>query len=210
MAFFNDLVDAFTGKAQRRDLEQAAERAAAIDARTRSDVTGTQREAREFFRPAFERGDEASRLIGLASGLGSPEEEAQFFERAQLTPELRELADEREQGIERSAAARGRLISGATLRAVGGVRPELRHQVFNERLSRLAQLAGLGAGAAAGAANITSDIAGAQAGFGAREADRAIQLGNVRAQSRSVPINNLIEIARGAGQVAAAAAGAGG
>ena len=209
MGFFSDISDAFTGKAQRRDIQDAAARATGADQRALAASTATRNEASTLFDPERDAGQQALALLRQFTGVDGREAQTGAFDEFQTDPGVADLEAAGIRGIERSAASRGRLLSGENFNDVGGFSAQLRNQVFNQRLDRLTQLAGAGSNATVNKANIATGTADAQLGIGQRESNRIISEGNAVAQSRSVPINNLIEIAKAGGNFAKAAAGGG-
>lgn len=215
MAFFSDIIDAFTGKSQRRDLEQGAQQAQQARQAGLNQFQATTQAAQDqalgYVRPDFQRGEAANRLISMALGLEGREPQTQFFEGFQTDPGFQESVDYGIRSLDRSAASRGRLASGAQLRAVSDFAGTRLNDAFNRRIEQLLQLGRAGTTAGVNAANLVTgqqgEIAGAQFGTGQQQAADILNLANARAQSRSVPINNLIEIGKGVGQAVAAAGG---
>ena len=103
--------------------------------------------------------------------------------------------------ISRNAAARGGLLSGATLKAVGRYNQDLASQEYqnaynryntdyNMKLGPLQTLAGYGQGA-------TNNLAGATSAYGTNQAETLANTGNIKASSY---LNATDALARGASQ----------
>ena len=214
------LFDAFTGKSQRRDLTQAAE----IASRERGRALETFEETSEEFlgrainplRPDIEFGrsaiDPLSQLLGLGDGTSVDAVNALLQD-----PVLQATIARGVETADAGAAARGTLRSGAQLRRLSEIGREESQNFIRQRINDLFRVAATGQGAAAQESGLTfatgQQIGQAQFGTGQQEAASQIALGNALAESRSLPINNLIGLlsagARFAGALGGGPAGSG-
>lgn len=105
------------------------------------DIFEQQTEAQEPFREVGL--DATTRLAGLA-GLQGPEAQTTAFEGFETSPGFEFRLAEGTRAVESSAAARGGLLSGKTLRGVTEVAQGTASQEFGNYVSQLQSLAGLG------------------------------------------------------------------
>lgn len=220
MSFVSELVKSFTGDSQRDDLARAdAERADALR-RGRRQAIGTQNEfldrSTDFLQGDIDAGGSALEQALAALGLSGRGAQTSFARNFEDDPGF---AAEQQAGIDaldQSAAAKGELFSGEQLKAVSDFGQRHKRSAFQDRIAQFLNLAGRGSGASSQAAGLTDatgrNIADIEFGSGQLDANAAVNSGNVRAQSRSIPLNNLLSIARAAAKVipgaAAATAGA--
>jgi hypothetical protein len=102
----------------------------------------------------------------LASlGLGTPDQNAGALARFRDSPGYQFQMDQGVSALDRSAAARGGLYSGAQGQALTQFGQGLADQTFNNRLSHLAGLAGLGERTASNEAGYRLGVAGNRAGL---------------------------------------------
>ena len=147
-----------------REQRRAASRAAGL----------TERELRRI------RADAAPfREIGLSSLSRLAAENLVPLEE---TPDFQFIREQGERALERSAAARGKLLSGEAVRDAMRFGTGLASQQAGNRRQTLATLAGFGPGA-------TSTTAGAGLISGGRLADLALQRGAANASSFAAPVN---------------------
>lgn len=99
----------------------------------------------------------------------------------ETSPGYRFRVDEATKAIERSAAARGSLRSGATMDAINRRVQGVASSEYENFTSRLMQLAGLGSNATAGTAAAGSDYAAGTRATAAMSGDAAIRAGDARA-----------------------------
>lgn len=210
------LFDAFMGNSQRKDLEAANAEARAALEQGRTESIGTRNEflgrSTELLQPQIGVGADAINKLRVATGLEGEEAEAEYLNSLRDDPRLQESLTQELGQIEDSAAARGGLFSGNTLKALQD-RTALRvGDVRRDRVNELFGLAGIGAGATSQAAGFTQqtgqDIADTQFGTGQLRANNAVNFGNAMAESRGIPINNLLGLVNAGASAAGAYYGA--
>lgn len=136
-----------SGRRQARDIAETGERAAAQ------------------FQPFIQPGVQANEAILAALGQGGPDAQAaqqQAFQNFLNSTGFQGQLQAGQQAITGSAAARGLLSSGATLRRLNRFGQDLAQQGFSNFLGQLGTVANRGIGAAGGAAGAIQN-----AGFGA-------------------------------------------
>jgi hypothetical protein len=167
-------------KSADRAAEAQAVAAAAAARRTRE---GQQR-ATQYLEPVYNQGMDARRYqlaaLGLPGGVGREE-----FDRAfQESPGYQFQMDQGVQALDRSAAARGMLNSGAQMKSLNRFGQGVANQEFGNYYSRLAQIGGQGVNAAGGLANVATGTAGNLAnlalGAGDARASGYINQGNAQ------------------------------
>lgn len=135
----------------------------------------------ELSEPWRATGESALDALGFETGIGErPESYAGFQE----TPGYQFQLDEGQRAINRSLAARGKVLSGPAVKEGLRFSQGLADQTYSNHLKRLANMAGLGSDAAQGGANAVATgqgIANSQLVGGAGVADAQIQAGNARA-----------------------------
>jgi len=109
--------------------------------------------------------------VGMTAGYGGFEE----------SPGYRFRVDEATKAIERSAAARGSLRSGATMDALQRRVQGVASDEYENFANRLAALAGVGQNANAGSANAGANYAAGTAQGAAAQGNIALAAGNARA-----------------------------
>lgn len=141
--------------------------------------------ARADLAPAREAGVQALEQLKTLSGIGA--DPAAQLEALEQSPGFQFRLQQGTKAVERSAAARGLLSSGANLQALQEFGQQAASQEFGAQQARLAQLAGLGSGAlgqsAALASQLGSNIAQGQLGLGQQLAASAQAAGQARASS---------------------------
>lgn len=210
------LFDAFLGKSQRRDIQQSSAMAADRYKEGLEDFTSTQNKfldrSVDFLQPDIGTGRDAQNVLRAALGLDGPEAQSAFFQNFQTDPGFQAATQAGIDQLDNSAASRGQLFSGGQIRDVADYGARRMEGAFDNRLSRLQQLGQTGSTQATNAAQLTSQagnqIAGAQFGTNQLLANNAINTGNAVAQTRSIPINNLLGIAGAAAKGAGAYYGA--
>jgi len=136
----------------------------------------------ELSEPWREQGANALSALGFETGIGErPDSYAGFQE----TPGYKFQLDEGQRAINRSLAARGKVLSGPAVKEGLRFGQGLADQTYSNHLKRLANMAGLGSGVAGqGGANAVATgagIANSQLVGGAGVANAQIQAGNARA-----------------------------
>lgn len=206
------LFDFFTGASQRRDLEDAAlaatrARRAGVTEAT-GELTGARDTAIETLQPDLAAGTGAQEQLLTAIGLRGEGAQRQFFTDFETDPGFEAETQAGLDALGRSASARGMTFSGRTLKELSEFGALRKRSAFQDRLDRLTSLASLGSQTRTNVANLQFGTGGQLAdiafGTGQQEAAQALNLGNVRAESRGIPISNLVEL----GKVGAKIAGA--
>lgn len=205
------LWDAFTGKSQANDIERGRAEADEALRRGLGQLTTTRenylgRSLGEFdaVQPDIAMGRSANSLYGNALGLNGRDAQAGYFNDFQNDPGFQALQDQAVGAVETSAANRGGLLSGSTLKGITDRVGLLKKSMFDDRMNRLAQLgtqgAQLGFNTATSRSNLLNstgtDIGNAQFGTGQLFANNATSSANALAQSRSIPINNLLAVGK--------------
>lgn len=206
------------GESQARDIERGRAEADAAIARGVGEFRNTRegyltRSLGEFdaVQPYIQIGLDANQLYRRALGLDGRDAQAAYFNEFENDPGYMALQDNAVSAVENSAAARGGLMSGGTIKGITDRVSLLKNDMFTDRLNRLAQLGQQGstlgfntASARSGLIDQTGrDIANAQFGANQLMANNATSAANALAQSRSIPINNLLAV----GQLAVGAMG---
>ena len=198
------LFDSFFGNDQRDDIRAADAQAQAALKKGRKQSIATREGALEQSLGFLEGGRDAQNVLLNALGVNGPDAQRDFANTL-FTPGFEDELQFGVDQIDNSAASRGMLFSGDTLKAVADHGQRFKRGAFNDRVNQLFQLAGNApAQSAAFAADTGDQIAATQFGSGQLNANRAVNFGNAMAASRSVPINNLLAL----GQTAAKVAGA--
>lgn len=110
----------------------------------------------DFIDPELVAARGAQNLLNDALGINGPEAQAAFFQNFQDDPGFQAELQDRINAIDRSASARGQLLSGRTLRAVGDEGQRFRRGAITDRLNRLRDVSGDATGVAARGANLIS------------------------------------------------------
>ena len=198
------LFDAFFGKSQRRDIEQANAQAQAALSRGREESIGTREDALERSLGFLEGGRGAENLLLQALGVQGPQAQRAFANEL-FTPGFEDELQFGIDALDQSAAARGGLFSGSQLKSVADFGSRLKRDAFNMRVNQLFQLAGNAPAQSAQATLNTGDaIAQTQFGGAQLDANRAINFGNALADTRSIPINNLLSLGTSIAKIASA------
>jgi hypothetical protein len=208
------LWDSFTGKKQQQDLSQANALAQQRITGGLADYTNTSKDYLDkslaFLQPGVESGNQTLKLLGDILGINGREAQSSYFSNFQNDPGFNATLDAGVQAADRSAAARGLSRSGGQQRSLFDFGQRLQNDFFNQRTNNLFGLMGVGQNAANTSAALTSNtgqgIADAQFGTGQLLANQATNYGNAMAQSRSIPINNIL----GFGNMFASILGGGG
>lgn len=209
MAFI-DAIFGSPGRNARVDLQAAADRAnRSIRERERESI-GTRREFLDrslgFLEGDIQAGGQARNQLAALLGLQGAGAERAAVGAIETTPSFDRVTQAGIDALDRSAAARGQLFSGGQLREVGDFAARREDEFLQRRRNELMNILGLGSGAERVGAGLTSgagsEIANTQFGTGQLLANNAIGLGNAMAQTRNVPINNLLGLLGGAAGVA--------
>lgn len=192
--------DAFTGKSQRNDILAGQEQANQYIQQALGQASGTTSEylnkALGYLQPGMETGGNALRLLGDALGANGQPAQQGYFNTIQTDPGFQAAQDYGIRALDRSAASRGLLRSGGQQEALYDFGQKNFNDFYNTRTNNLFNLAGIGTGAANTSAGLTSqagdNLANMQFGTGQLFANNAINTQNAVAQSRSVPINNIL------------------
>ena len=208
MGFF----DAFTGKAQRREIEAAKGRADNALTAGYNEASGLARtygdEAMGYLTPYMQSGERSRGLyedsIGMNGAAGG--RNALTAYQGARNPFLDYQMDQAQRGIDRSANARGMVNSGANALAAARARQEMGYKDYAGWQDRLGQYGQQGYSAAATGAGLRQNqgqyLSGLRYGYGQTQAGNEINYGNAQAQAQGIGWNNLFRI----GEVAAKAA----
>jgi hypothetical protein len=196
------LWDSFMGKSQQKDLSAANDLAQQRITGGLADYTNTSKDYLDkslaFLQPGVESGNQTLKLLGDILGLNGQGAQSSYFSNFQNDPGFNATLDAGVQAADRSAAARGLSRSGGQQRSLFDFGQRLQNDFFNQRTNNLFGLMGVGQNAANTSAALTSNtgqgIADAQFGTGQLLANQATNYGNAMAQSRSIPINNILGV----------------
>jgi len=212
MGIFGDLFDAFTGESQREDLEAGA--VAATEERrrgarrARGELTGARDLAIETITPDLETGRAAEDQFLAAIGVRGRDAQQEFFDTFETDPGFEAETEAGIEAIGRSASARGLTFSGRTLKELQDFGQLRKRSAFSERLDRLAELGQRATQTRTNIANLQfgtgQTLADIEFGTGQQEAGQAINLANVRAETRGIPLTNLVELGKVGAKIAAA------
>lgn len=202
MGFF----DAFTGKAQAKDLafanQQAEQRLAAGRANATAAMTGGRDRALGQIQPYQQQGRAASDLYGNAVGLNGQPAQQSAFQTYSQNPFLAAQRGESENQILtmfKKYNAQGMGNSGQSRLATARAAQGFEQSNQQDWLNRIQGLSGQGAQFANTAAGLESGtgqyLADLESGYGQQGAANAINYGNARAETRGIGINNMLRIA---------------
>jgi len=199
MGFF----DAFTGKAQAKDLANANAKAEGYvnqgydQAGQAVDASHTA--AQGYYQPYAESGNKANALYANAIGLNGADGYKAAAGAYQQNPFLEDQIARNENALMKGFNARGQTNSGAAALGAARAGQEARYNDYNSWLGRLQgeqsqglQVAGAQAGQETQYGAQKSDLATGRAGT---LAGNAINYGNAQAATRGIGINNLLNIA---------------
>lgn len=196
------LFDAFLGNSQRDDLVRGRSESEAALAAARDTSIGTRKDyldkSVEFLTPQIGAGTDSLNLLRAAFGLDGRDDQMAFYRDFETDPGFDTATKAGIDAFEGSAAARGGLFSGNAIKGITDFASRRRNDAYNTRINQLLGLYGQGAGASSGAAGLTADagsqIADTQFGTGQFFANNATNFANAMAQSRGIPINNLLGV----------------
>lgn len=135
-----------------------------------SEIVGTAYdESRRFLEPRHGQEQAAIERVNALLGLGG---EAPAYDLFRETPGYNFLLEEMQRGVERSAAARGGLVSGNTLTELQQRAGGLADQTFNNYLATLLGLQSQG---------VDQTLAGMRTNLGTQQADFRLGAGGARA-----------------------------
>ena len=167
--------------AERSTRESMTDFDAALEGALRA-LGGSSDIASGYQQPFYDTGMDSLSQLADILGINGPEAAAAARERFQTSPGYQFQLDEGVRAIDRSAAARGGLYSGQTGRDLMTFGTGLANQEFNNYLSRLAELAGSGQGAAGTLSQIAS-------GFGSNAANTLLGTAANKANTRTGGMN---------------------
>lgn len=133
-------------------------------------------------------GTQANNFQGAISGLGGIEAQNQAFATLGNSPATKYQMDQMQRAVERSAAARGGLLSGNTLRALQENAAGIASQDYQNQLNNVSAVADRGAGFTGLLANMRSNL-GMETGAARTNAGLAIAQ---NAQTTAANISNLL------------------
>jgi hypothetical protein len=196
LGFFSD----FFGGSARKDLRNAK---AASDKELDAGYDEAQpfyNEAFDLFTPYAEQGQQANEMYGHAIGLGTDEQRSAAQGRYFSDPAMSAILDQSSNRLLRQLNARGNTYGGKA--ALAGARVGLEgYEGWLNRLSGQGQQGGQYAGQQAAIRTGQGDL---RYGYGATKAGQETSFGNAMAESRSMGINNLLNLAGSAAKAAAA------
>lgn len=199
MGFF----DAFTGKAQARDLQYANQQAEQRLAQGRSNATAAMTGGRDRalgqIQPYQQQGRAASDLYGNAVGLNGQDAQRTAYGTYSQSPFLeaqRGASDNAIMNLFKRYNAQGMGNSGMSRLAVSRAAGEREAANQVDWLGRIQGLGGQGAQFANTAAGLESGtgqyLADLESGYGQQGAANAINFGNAQAATRGIGVNNLM------------------
>lgn len=196
MGFF----DFLTGGAQKKAIQEADARATGYLNRSYDEGKGAlgtgYSQANGYLDPYRTQGQNATRLFGDAIGANGADAQRGFYAGFQNDPGWAAQQQAGISALDRSAAARGGLYSGAQQKALYNYGQQGQRQAYNDRLNQLYQLGGQGFGAAGQQAGLSAQqgnaLAGLSQGYGQNMASNAINYGNAMAQAANIGPQNLI------------------
>ena len=157
--------------------------------------------------PDVGAGDDARESLLTSIGLRGREAQTQFFNNFQTDPGFQSEVDFGVDVAQSSAAARGGLFTGDTLKSLADFGQRTLRSAHQDRLDRLTGLARIGTDARQNTASVQVQQGNAAFGRGQLVANNAINTQNAIAGTRGGGINNLFAIGT---QFAKAASGFGG
>lgn len=140
--------------------------AAATDASIRANDAALAEQRRQYdlnrkdLSPYVERGSAAMSVLADLMGLNGPDAQTKAFANFREDPGAQYSTDAANQALERSALARGNLMSGGFAADLTKLNRGLADAQYGDYLGRLLNLAGIGRGTATGMAEMGTGIAG--------------------------------------------------
>jgi hypothetical protein len=202
------LFDGFFGGAQRKDLQDANQRATAYlnDAwkEGSQQVRDWSNQGLGYLNPYMQQGSQGNALYGRFLGLDGADQQRDAMNTYATSDPFRQFNDDNaSRALSRRFAAQGMGDSGASRLAMARAGLERGSQDYNSYLDRLRGVGqqGLGAaGASAGIAQQTGNTLGQMRyGMGQQQAGNAISFGNAMAGSRNIGMQNILGLAGAAG-----------
>lgn len=208
MAFW----DWLTGGGARRDLQGAYTGSEGDLASGYADARGISDDyygrAQNYLAPYIQRGNDADAVMRNALGLNGRAAQTAYYHDFQTDPGFQGEVDAGVRTLDRSAAGRGNLYSGAQMKALQGWGQQKMGEAYRQRYNMLAGYGQQGLQASQAAAGMAgqhgSDMTNLRYGYGQQRAGNRIQFGNAMAGSRNTLTNNLL----GLGNLAVRAASA--
>lgn len=181
----------------RRDMEQAAAQARAAQAQGyeqgRNALTAGRDQAMGYYNPLIQSGDQARSAYEASIGLRGQPAEQDWINASIQSPGFQAGLDRGRGQIDASAASRGMLMSGQTLKALQAHGVNYMTDWLNQRRAPLNALMQAGQGASDAAARTQygygGDMARLYTGQGDQAADSYLAAGRARAEGRMAPIN---------------------
>ena len=151
--------------------------------RAEDEFRSTTQPFRTFLGDTVESGSEAQMFLSDLLGLGGPAAAEAALGRFRSSPGFQSRLNTGIEAVERSAAARGGLASGATLERLQTVGQELADQDFQQFLANLSGVTSGGMSAGGNLANLTQ-----------RAGQFGIQRGQLRDQGEQMGLQNLLNL----------------
>lgn len=199
MSFFGS----FFGSDQRKDIKKGYQESTGMlnqgaDA-ARNELGQHYTEAQGYISPYLQGGAQANALLGNFLGTNGADAQRQAFESFQSDPGWQASQQAGIGALDRSAAARGGIYSGAHMKGLYDYGQKNMLDAYNQRINALSGFAGQGlqAGTAAAglAANQGNSLGNLEFGLGQQHASNRINMGNALAQTRNIGMNNLMGVA---------------
>jgi hypothetical protein len=194
--------DSFTGKAQAKDIKKTSKEAMGyLDtgaAGARTDITAGADKAYGYLDPYAKTGTGANARLANYLGINGPDAQREAFAGFEHDPGWIASRDAGIDAMDRSATARGGLYSGSAIKGVYDYGQKNMLDAFDRRFNALSGVAGTGASAAGAAAGVASNTGNALGnltfGLGQQKASNAINKGNALAATKSIGVNNLMNL----------------
>lgn len=166
-------------KAQKKGAEAQAQQAAdqIAEERRQFDLT------RADYAPYRETGTRALGTLSSMYGVNPNGQTIDMTAAVKATPGYQFRVNEGTKAIERSAAARGMLGSGATMKSIGRYVSDYSSDEYNQFANRLAAMAGVGQTATAGTAAAGEAAVSGMGAARTQAGQAAVNAGNARASS---------------------------
>lgn len=169
-------------------------------------------QAQNYLAPYAQQGGKAFGMYGDAIGANGADKQRAFYDGFQTDPGWMAQQQAGINALDRSAAAKGGMYSGAQQKALFNYGQQGMRGAFQDRLAQLAQMGGQGMGATGQQAGLASGYGNALANlsgqYGQNMAGNAINYGNAMAQASQMGIQNMLGL--GGLAIQALAPGAGG
>lgn len=199
MSFF----DSFFGKQQKRDIEDSSARATGHLTKGFDDARGYGERYNEkavgYLEPQIGSGRDAERMYRTATGLNGRDQQRGYYDDFQFDPGYQDELSHGVRAIDRSAASRGMVNSGANVNAVADAGRRWASDAHRRRLEDYFRLMGRGDQASSNAAGLTAGLGNSlmemRSGQGQQLAGNEINLGNAVAGTRNIGLQNMLNIA---------------